>query len=404
MVMFNFSTLPAQKVFVSENTPKILIFWGGGNLGHLQAARAVESRLYARSAGVEVNLKDIMEFQRPLIRKTTVVSYDLLTKFFPKYYDGLVDKMLDQAESLNEISDLATIKLYRPARVLAAIEESKPTHIFSTFSPATEVLVYLRQKIGALKNVKLAQVLTDYMGVSYFARLGQELEMTFASDKQTANALGRLGLSHKKMKVSGIPVLADHSQRIDGSQRKRLLENIGFKFDQPFVFIMSGAAGLGNYKGWIESLALALENKKSQVTQILVVAGRNQKLHDQLKKYTPPPWIDLKVLGFIESSLALSYMSAADLFIGKPGALTATETLYLGVPSVFIDVHGGQEKYNAQHFEENNLALFARDTKSIGVLGAKLLTDPDLRSQLNKNQKAAVAEIDSTAIANWVFA
>ena len=50
-------------------------------------------------------------------------------------------------------------------------------------------------------------------------------------------------------------------------------------------------------------------------------------------------------------------MTAADLFVGKPGGLTTSEVLAKGVPMVVINPIPGQEERNSDHLLEQGAAI-----------------------------------------------
>lgn len=87
--------------------------------------------------------------------------------------------------------------------------------------------------------------------------------------------------------------------------------------------------------------------------QVLVVAGKNPVLEQQLKNY--PHRHPTRVFGFVDNMQEL--MSASDLIITKPGGLTTSEALALGRPLMVVDPIPGQEAANSDFLLERGAAV-----------------------------------------------
>ena len=91
---------------------------------------------------------------------------------------------------------------------------------------------------------------------------------------------------------------------------------------------------------------------------LTIIAGRNEDLIDQLEGVDIPHRIDFKVLGFVDN--LNDYMEEADLMITKPGGLTVSEALCVGVPMIMINTIPKQEINNARYLETNGAGIWAR--------------------------------------------
>ena len=92
----------------------------------------------------------------------------------------------------------------------------------------------------------------------------------------------------------------------------------------------------------------------SHPAQVVAVCGRNEalkaELTERIKDLPKPSAVSFTLLGFTTEMDEL--MTAADLFVGKPGGLTTSEVLAKGLPMVVINPIPGQEERNSDHLLE----------------------------------------------------
>ncbi len=379
---------------------RVLIFWGGGGFGHLHAAKAIEAALLSDSPSTEVILKDIMEFQSRIKRELITRSYDIMTRRLPKLYDWTYRSYMKKAESVSSIGGLSMTQDYRPDRMLAYIKQIAPTRILTTFSPATECIAYLRDK-GEILNVAVGQVLTDYVPSKYFSRLGERIEMTFVPHEGIQQDFVQWGLDPSKIGNSGIPVHPTVQILMTPPQRRDFLFRQGLKADLPLIVLVSGAAGVGSIPTWVKSLLCKLK----QPTQVVVICGKNRGHFRTLEKLRAKvlAGITLKLLETVPQETMIDYLKAAEVVVSKTGGLTATEIALIGKPAVFLDINGGQERYNSEFFEEHGMGLVTKDQTLVGSLVNHLLDNEDLRRKIISAQASYRATLVSESISLWTL-
>jgi processive 1,2-diacylglycerol beta-glucosyltransferase len=100
------------------------------------------------------------------------------------------------------------------------------------------------------------------------------------------------------------------------------------------LLVLGGGFGMGPVAEIMREL-----DKVPHQFQIIVVAGRNEKLRRKLaaQTYKHPT----RILGFSINMHEL--MSVADLIITKPGGLTTSEALAMGKPLFILNPIPGQE-------------------------------------------------------------
>src|SRR5206468_7114159 len=120
--------------------------------------------------------------------------------------------------------------------------------------------------------------------------------------------------------------------------------------------------------------------------EIVVVAGRNEKLKAQLQKVKTAPRHHVKVLGFTDQIDEL--MTVADLVVSKPGGLTTSETLARGAAMVIVNPIPGQESRNSDFLLENGAAIKVNNVATLAYKVDTLLRSPERLARLKANARA----------------
>jgi processive 1,2-diacylglycerol beta-glucosyltransferase len=118
--------------------------------------------------------------------------------------------------------------------------------------------------------------------------------------------------------------------------------------------------------------------------QIIVVCGKNAELKRDVELFVAPQASTFRVLGYTTDMASL--MKASTLFIGKPGGLTASEAMAVGLPMAIISPIPGQEERNSDHLLEKGAAIKFNDTTVIAYKIDRLLDDPE---QLQRMRECA---------------
>ena len=156
--------------------------------------------------------------------------------------------------------------------------------------------------------------------------------------------------------------------------------------------VMAGSFGVTNIMGIYREL-----EELEQDFQLVIITGRNKKLHDTFEKLLPKAKKPLKLVFF--TTEVEKYMQASDLLITKPGGLTISESLACHLPMVVFDSIPGQEEDNAAFLVRRGMAVRMHKGDSCGEIVHSLLTHPKLLADM----KSACQEYDaSQACANMI--
>lgn len=377
---------------------RIVIFWGGRGNGHIHAARAVAERIQLQNPQAEVILKDVMEFQDRFDYFFITGSYHLMTKYFPRVYDWIFEDFLRKAEGVDSIGGLSITRRYRPERLLQYLELVRPTSVLTTFSPATEAIVWLRDR-GQLKNIPVAQVLIDYVSAKYFSRLGERIEMTFVPSESIYGDFRAWGLPSSKLCNSGIPVALAATEPMSDFEKAEFRMTHGLASGVPLIVLVSGAAGVGNYPLWVKTLVRELKTR----AQLVAICGRDKRHVARLSKLqrTLPSHLSLKILPLVAQDETLRFMKCSDVIVTKTGGLTSTEIASFGKPVLFLDINGGQETHNSQFFKKEGMGLVTENQAEVGGLVQRLLAERETQERILAAQQKYRTALDPDAIARW---
>ena len=120
--------------------------------------------------------------------------------------------------------------------------------------------------------------------------------------------------------------------------------------------------------------------------QVVAIAGRNALLlarYEALAREHPGRMV---ALGFTKTIERV--MSASDLCITKPGGLSTSECLAIGLPMLLISPIPGQEERNAQYLLEQGAAWLAMDELALAWRMQQLLAAPATLARLRQRARS----------------
>ena len=173
------------------------------------------------------------------------------------------------------------------------------------------------------------------------------------------------GIREDTIHVTGIPVSRDFYQAWDKAACRQAA---GLSQDLPVVLLMGGGLGLGRIVAALEQLE-ELEPR----LQLLVAAGRNHELKAQAERFGGTSHHCVHVYGFTDKVCQL--MGAADILVTKPGALTLTEAMAMGLPMVLHEPIPGPETDNARYMSGCGAAVWLHAGDNLACVIRDLLSE-----------------------------
>jgi processive 1,2-diacylglycerol beta-glucosyltransferase len=200
----------------------------------------------------------------------------------------------------------------------------------------------------------------------------------FAATAEVAFRMTALGVDPAGIHVTGIPVMP--AFRAPGS-RADCAARLGLDPQRRTILLMGGGAGLGKLDAVAERL-LALPHD----FQLIVMAGKNLPALQALQALALRYPGRLLAQGYTDRVEQL--MACADLVITKPGGLTTSECLAMGLPMIINTPIPGQEERNADFLLEQGVALKAIDAVTLDYRIGLLMTHPEKLADMAAKARA----------------
>jgi processive 1,2-diacylglycerol beta-glucosyltransferase len=351
----------------------ILVLSASVGAGHLRAAQAVELALCQMAPQANVRNVDVLSLTNAAFRRIYGKAYLDLVNRAPHVLGYIYDHMDKPRgpESKRDKLRLAIEKLNLKNFVSLMKEGPWDVVVNTHFLPA-EIIASLRR--DGKVNVLQVTVTTDF-----------ETHRLWVNEPcdhyTTATAEGAAYLRHwgvtANVSVTGIPIHPVFSQPKD---RLECLRRQGLVGDRSVMLQLAGGFGVGP----IEKLFRGLLSIEVPL-EIVVVAGKNEEVRDELESIEVPSRHRANVLGFTDQMDEL--MCVADVVLSKPGGLTTSEVLARGAAMAVVNPIPGQESRNSDYLLENGAAIKINNVATLPLKLTELLKDPTRLQSLKQNAR-----------------
>ncbi|PKV46886.1 monogalactosyldiacylglycerol synthase [Janthinobacterium sp. 61] len=356
---------------------KILLLSVSAGAGHMRAAQAIEAYA-ARDDGTGLAAKarhlDVMDFVTPAFRKLYTDFYIKLVNKAPALWGYLYHASHDAPKDSSMQRLRRGIERLNTRALMAQIAAFQPDAIICThFLPAELLSRALRQE--QLACPVWVQV-TDFDLHRMWVQ--ERMQGYFAATDEVAFRMRHEGIPADRIHVTGIPIMPAFAQV---PERVQCAQAFGLDPQRTTILLMGGGAGLGSLDT-VAARLLALDGD----FQLIVRAGKNNAVLAALRDLASQYPGRLLAQGFTSDVERL--MACADLVITKPGGLTTSECLALGLPMIVNAPIPGQEERNADYLLEQGVALKAFDAVTLEYRVRHLLDHPQ---QLQSMRAKALA-------------
>lgn len=326
-----------------------MILSAGVGSGHNSAAAALQRACAGRPDVEAVRVLDVLSESSALYRDLLGKGYFALVESLP----WLVDWGYDVSDQ--PFRRRGPIDPWTQANAYPAVNEIKrfaPTAIICThFLPAQLVASLL---LRGVIDAKTAIVTTDYDFQGLW--LTSAFHALFVAREEGRVQLTALGVPADRVAATGIPI---------APPRERTRPEGG----PPMLLISAGASG-GEYATAVVRQTMHLRSPFTAT----VVCGRNEELRSEIERLVEPAGDRYRVLGYTSDMPQL--LRDADLFIGKPGGLSASECMAAGLPMVLVNPIPGQEVRNGDYLMEQGAAVRCNTPSTIGWKIDEVLREP----------------------------
>ncbi|MEA4922036.1 MAG: undecaprenyldiphospho-muramoylpentapeptide beta-N-acetylglucosaminyltransferase [Eubacteriaceae bacterium] len=355
-----------------------VIMTGGGTGGHIYPAIAIADKIMERSGDSEI----LFVGTKKGLEGELVPKHGYPIKFIT--VTGLNRK--------NMLKNFKVLRDYNKGKKQAAkiIEEFQPDIVIGTGGYVCGPVVKVASSMGIKTYVQEQNAfpgLTNKM-------LEKNVENVFLGFEEA----GRFFKYPDKHIVTGNPVRSEFFDINDAESRLEL----GLKTDQFMLLAFGGSQGAGRVnKAMLDVIKRYNDNEQ---VQVYFATG---------KAYYEPILSDLKSMGIhIGPNIHIieyidhmeKYLSACDLAVCRSGALTVSEIMVCGKPSILIpspNVTGDHQTFNARAVSDKGGAIIMEESK---LDGAGLYTEIERLRQDSEylrgmaEQCRRIAPVDATDI------
>ena len=350
---------------------KLLIASASAGAGHVRAASALKRAFDRAGHDGSAYTVDVLEYTRAVFRKLYLRSYFSVISALPWYWRYLYNRWDKKAVNGLERRMMGALDRLSAGRFIDLVRREQPSHIACTHFLPAEILAWMR-RTGKL-DAPVGVVVTDYDAHRIW--LNEGTDHYFVASDYLRGLFVSKGAPPDRVTTSGIPI--DHVFA-DPIGRAEARAELGLDPDLPTVLTLGGGGGMGGVKKTVRTLAQCGE------LQILAVAGHNQKLKRELDRVDLDASARLVTFGFIDDIEKL--MAASDLIVTKPGGMSSTECLAVGLPMVLTVPIPGQEEKNSAFLVGRGAALPASSQRELRRVVSSLLSEPE---RLDRMRQAA---------------
>lgn len=354
--------------------PRILLLSVSAGAGHMRAAEALKAGALAERPEAEVVHLDVMNYVNATFRKIYTDLYIKLVTNHPALWGWIYQASTEAEPDATGQKLRRVVERLSTRRLRDAIDDFAPDAIVCTHFLPAELLMREIAK-GRLQAPVWVQV-TDYD----LHRMWVIPNMTgfFVGNEEVAFRMRAHAIDPARIHVTGIPIMPAFAQSYD---RAACASAFGLDPARRTCLLMGGGAGLG-----VAALAhrlLAVD----PALQLVVLAGKNAQALAELQAMAAREGKGrLFPMGFTSEVPRL--MATADIVVTKPGGLTTSECLAMGLPMIVSDPIPGQEERNADYLLENGAALKAIDPLALEHRMRLIAAAPERLEVMRRNARA----------------
>jgi processive 1,2-diacylglycerol beta-glucosyltransferase len=353
---------------------RILVLSAAVGAGHLRAAQAVELALREVDPTAEVRNLDVLALASAAFRRIYAEAYLDLVNLSPHVlgflYD-MLDRPVDAASKRDRLRKAwETLNL---AKLSGVLQERPWDVIVNTHFLPAQIIAGLRRR----RTIATPQITATTDFDTHRLWVNEPCDHYTTATEEGAVYLASFGIDRTKITATGIPIHPAFSRRKD---RGACLRRHGLSGDRPIVLQLSGGFGVGPiaklYRGILQI---------ERPLDVIVVAGKNEKLRQQLEGIDVPRQHGSTVIGFTTDIDEL--MCVADVVVSKPGGLTTSEVMARGAAMAIVNPIPGQESRNSDYLLESGAAIKINNLATLPMKLGNLLSDTGKLEALKTNAR-----------------
>jgi 1,2-diacylglycerol 3-beta-galactosyltransferase len=351
---------------------KILYLFSDTGGGHRSAAMAIMKaveELKGKSAPVQEMIDVFSECSKFL--NVFARLYGPVIKYSPKMC-GMLYYWLNDMKKLSAMEKLA--RPFIEKELANLLLKRKPDVIVSVHPMMNHLTVGAMRQIG--KTIPMLTVVTDPVSL-HAAWVCREVDEIIVATEEAKTKSIEYGAVPSKVKVIGLPI----DPKFAKPSKNRTKARIGMDLDPKLftVLLMGGGEGGGKMLDIVKQLS-----SSGMKMQLIVIAGRNEKLKLKIEKLSEKFKMPVKTYGFTNEVPEI--MSASDLIITKAGPGSITEALARDLPIIITSWLPGQEEGNVEFVVKSGVGVVCADYKKIAKT-VREMSQPVSYLRIKKNIK-----------------
>jgi processive 1,2-diacylglycerol beta-glucosyltransferase len=363
------SEIRNPKSEIRNRSRRVLIVAMSVGGGHGKAGQAIAKAIHDLAPDCEVKSIDLRDHAAAWFRTLYVAGYLFIVRRVPWLWGWLYRHPPKRGGTL---PPWLLKRALRPFERL--VRDWQPDAILATQITASEATAALCSR--GIHRGATATVVTDFD--AHPSWRSPQIDFFFVPDEDIRRRLAATGIPAERLVATGVPIDPIFEQPHDASALKA---KHGVRPGVPVVLLMGGSLGLGPMEAGVRELLAS-----GRPMELLVVAGHNARLRQRLEALQPTGESRLHAFGFIDFVVEL--MAVSDIFVSKPGGLSMTEAVTIGVPTLAIAPLAGQEVVNARHLAAQGVVECLKPGETLPAAVQRLLADPAARQRLSAAARA----------------
>ena len=333
--------------------PRILILFVPQGAAHQRAANALRKALLELRPDAQVEVIDIFRHCTAWFR-AYYNSFLIILKLWPGLWRW-IENIQHQSKSTSPgwIYQQGARPLFR------TLHDFAPDVVIATEVGTCELAALCKRRSKAA--FRLAGVeLMDFNR----AWIQPEVDLLLTTHVDLAAELVAAGASASRVVTTGQPIDPVFACL---PNRECARKTLGINQDAFQLLILLGGSGMGDPDRILTEVL-----KIQQRIEVVIIAGRNQRLAAQLRdKYAG--FAQVRVLGWVDN--IQEWMAASDLMVSKPGGGTLTEGFACGLPMLAFNPLPGNEERTCRWIEKWGAGIWIKRPEYLAPTIESLLAD-----------------------------
>lgn len=313
--------------------------------------------------------------------------YAPVIKYYPKMW-GRLYYWLDDKKKLERLEKMSRHFILKELTNL--IQEKAPAVIVSVHPMINHLTVRAIKRSG--KKIPFVVVIMDPVTL-HRAWITPEVDLCIVATPEAKQLAMKYGMPESKIKIIGIPIDPKFFLKDKEKQEARKRDHLKPKLFT--ILLMGGGEGAGKMYEIVKEL-----DRQEIKAQLIVIAGRNKKLEQRLKRDMNKFNLPIRVFGFTDQVHEI--MAESDLIITKAGPGTIAEALAMNLPIIITSWLPGQEEGNVEFVVRENVGRVSRDPRKVVEIVRELMETTEFE-ELKRNIKRVSRPQAAIDIAHEIF-